>query len=364
MKLWDYLIHSPENGLDSDTLKPGKILVVQIAGIGDLVLATPALQALKKKFPDAELDVLTSPRADVLLENFGSVRQIFTFDIERLRNPANLLSPDNMRVLRDQLNPLKAEKYDIVVSMNNVATKRGGITLGFLLKYLGIPVWVGRNTNDRAPYFDLSILEDEREVISEAETKLKVVGLLKAIPESRDLHLNLSDSEREDTLKLMRGKLNLIAFMPGANVDIKMWPIERFIEVGEWLIKKGYNIVVLGGPGDVEVSDKLEDALGKDSVRRLDGKLSLRQTAAALSHVKLALTNDTGPMHIAAAVNIPIVALFCSLNAGRYHPWMDEAKYRLLTSKVPKEETPTGMRESILGVEVEDVKKAICELVE
>lgn len=342
--------------------KAPRFLVVQIAGIGDLVLATPVLDALKERYPECRMIVLTSPRAGTLLASHPSVDELFEFDISRFRNPLVLRSKGARKKLLAQLEPLKERNFDAILSLNNVSTVRGGFTIGGLFRLVAPSAfWAGRNTDGRAPYFDGSVDERSRDPRPEALTKLAVakhVGV-DAIP--RALSLPLGKAELAKARELL-GEKKWIAMMPGANVAAKQWPVDRFANVAEYFAAKGYSFALLGGPDERYTGELIEKVVGARALN-LMGDLDLRETAAVLHHCTLAITNDTGPMHMAAAVGCPIVALFCSLNIKRYRPWMAENAYRALTTE--PEANPaseTGMRQSVRGVTSEMVIEAAEDL--
>ena len=358
------MLHRPdaERALPRD--RAPKLLVLQIAGIGDLVLATPALDALRERFPDARIDLLTSPRAVDLLAHHPAVNHVYPFDIGRFRNPVRLLNPAVLGSFRAQIRPLKSNRYDALLSLNNISTKRGAWTLGVLMKMIGAPLWVGRNTDGRAPFFDLSLAEASSDPVPEALTKQRVVSQLGASSSERPLTLPLDDQSYHKA-KVVLGSIEppYAAILPGANVDVKQWPAERFAEVARSLRDRGYTIITLGGPDDRDAAEVIDKALS-GKLLRLEGTLSLPEVAAVLAKCQVVITNDTGPMHMAAAVGTPMVALFCSVNLARYRPWMDESRFRALTGD-PNGYDPRsveGMRASILNISVERVMGALDEL--
>ncbi len=308
---------------------PPRLLAVQIAGIGDLVLATPALSALRDRYPDGRIDVVTSPRAVDLLRGHPAVNRIIGFDIERFRDPLSLKQPGTLRSLHRQILPIRQNRYDALLSLNNISTQRGAWTLALLFKSLGIPMWVGRDTDERAPYFDRAVKDISRVPVPEAITKLRVAGLLGASIEPRPLSLGLNDLDAAGAKERLNGEGRFAALQPGANVATKMWPAERFAEAGRYLQERGFRVVLLGGPGDVETAGQVAKGLEGEPIN-LCGELSLRETAAMLQQMDLVVTNDTGPMHIAAAVGAPLVAVYGPSNSKRYRPWAPKDRYRLL----------------------------------
>jgi len=116
-----------------------RFLVVQIAGIGDLILATPALDALRERFPKCTLDVVTSPPAVSILQGHKSVDSVCSFDINRFRNFPTSLTLRNLIQLVQEIKPFRAKNYNALISLNKIASKRGSLTLGLFFLGLNIP---------------------------------------------------------------------------------------------------------------------------------------------------------------------------------------------------------------------------------
>ncbi len=304
------------------------ILAIQVAGIGDLLLSTPALDALKERYPKSRIDLVSSPRAVELLKGHKSLDNLYSFDVLRFRNPVSLLRPSNFREANRQIRSLRNNHYDILLSLNNVASVRGAITLGLVLKRIRGAVWAGRNTDGRAPYFDISVKERLATAGPEPLIKLELVKQLGASAAPRRLSFpDVSKEGRE--LQEQSGRGKWAAVIPGKQDLRRAWPLSRFIEVASNLKDMGYNIAVVGGPGERSLGTSIQESLG-ESVKNFCGVLSLRQTAILLSQMKLVVTNDTGPMHIAAAVNTPMVAIFDPIHVRRFRPWMPEGYYRVV----------------------------------
>jgi len=137
-------------------------------------------------------------------------------------------------------------------------------------------------------------------------------------PAPRLTELAASNSAWSDRRKALRvpndGRLP-VALFPGANGASRRWPADKFAALGRTLAKRGYRVLVLGGPDDRQVTAEVtgrartEDGLNDDTILDLGGRTSLVELAGALSECHLLVTNDTGPMHLAAALDRPIVAL-------------------------------------------------------
>ncbi|MBD3166603.1 hypothetical protein GF324_08390 [bacterium] len=346
------LLHRPNPIKTLPSGRPPRLLLVQIAGIGDLVLATPAIHALRERYPEATIDLLTTPRCEGLLAVHPAIRRVFPFDITSFRNPVRLADPAILARLRQQVEPVRAMRYDALLSLNNVASTRGGFTLGALLLWLDVPLWVGRNTEGRAPYFDRELRERLGEGRHEVRVKLRLAALLNADPAPRPLDLAVTDNEREAVRTKLPEHKPHVALLPGKQDPSRAWPRASFEAIGMLLIQEGYHVLVLGGDAEAGVlrdHDRDEDA----PVTNLAGRLSLRESAAVLSRCHLAVAADTGPMHIAAAMGTPLVTVMEQAYRNRFHPWMDDARCRCLSP---------GPGRSVHEITVEQVWDAVHDL--
>jgi len=340
-----------------------RILAVQIAGIGDLILATPALDALHERYPEAKIDIVTSPRSADLLQGHPSIDDIYAFDVSRFRNPIALLLPGALADLRIQLKPLRDVRYDLLVSLHNISSFRGAFTLGLLMRSLEIPFWVGRNTDGRMPLFDRELRESLKDPVPEPMTKLRLVGLLDAKPDPRPLSIAIGQNERAKARDLLGQKHKWAAIMPGCDDPNRRWPTERFSDVARQLADKGFRIVLLGGPGEETVGAEVA-AAAKERTLNLVGKLGLKTMAAVLQLCSVAITNNTGPMHIAAAAGVPIVALFAPVHVERYRPWAAKETVRVLFTENSSLTGggPDAIRMALQDINVEQVIAAVDEL--
>ena len=166
----------------------------------------------------------------------------------------------------------------------------------------------------------------------------------------------------------------LVALGPGAGSPNRMWPIGRFVEVGRRLTDQGARLVVMGGPGEEALGDELRRRVG-GQLLDLTGRTTLRQSAAVLRRCSLFCGNDTGPMHLAAAVGIPVVEVSCHSHRGddlhanspvRFGPW--RVPHRILRPEEPTDGCTTGCRarvpHCILKVQVDSVIAATSSLIE
>jgi ADP-heptose:LPS heptosyltransferase len=163
----------------------------------------------------------------------------------------------------------------------------------------------------------------------------------------------------------------LIAFAPGKRNPERMWPLWKFIELGNWL-KMTYKcrFLVLGGKGEEHLGQELRNQIGDTVIDRI-GKLTLRQSYALLRHVCLYIGNDTGPKHMAAAAGVPIIEINAyplggyamhTYSPSRFGPWGVPAV--VIQPTISKNSCNAVPDNGIEGISVEDVKKAVLQILE
>jgi heptosyltransferase-2 len=172
--------------------------------------------------------------------------------------------------------------------------------------------------------------------IHEVEHNLDVIRFLGGEPIDDGLELWLDPKDRSLARQLLarHGTARddrVIALAPGGAAPRKCWPVERFVELGRLLVREyDARFVVVGGPRDWHLGLRLETELGSSRVLNLAGRTTLRQTAAVLERCCLTVSNDSGPMHLAAAAGSAVVEIAWHARGGssadpdspaRFHPW-------------------------------------------
>ena len=260
-----------------------KILVIRLSSLGDILLTTPVLRALKKKFPESEIDFLT--------------RESYADAINFNQNLNDVLLYENYENIKELINVLQNKNYNFVVDLQNNFRSRE------VTSSLDIKRYKYKKSNIKK--FLLVNL------------KINLLKNYKTIPEKYveaipDLHLDKNGLELfipQNINSYIEGS-NFIGFCPGSRHYTKMWLEEYFVELGNKLSAEGYNVVLFGGESDIEVCNRISNKI-LGSVN-LSNKNKLLQTAVDMKMCKLILCNDSGLMHTATAVGVPVVAMFGS----------------------------------------------------
>ncbi|MEO1927099.1 MAG: lipopolysaccharide heptosyltransferase II [Nautiliaceae bacterium] len=153
---------------------------------------------------------------------------------------------------------------------------------------------------------------------------------------------------------------------PGATYgSAKRWYPKEFAKVANEMAKE-YDVIIFGGPGEEEIAKDIEKNLKISNYKNLCGKLTVKELCEYIGGLELFITNDSGPMHIAAAYNVPIVAIFGPTNYKETSPW--SSNYKIVTKDLEcapcmKRECPLGHHNCMKEIKAEDVLKALKELI-
>lgn len=291
-----------------------RVLVVRLRSIGDTVLSTPSLLALKRFLPQASVDILLEDWVAPVLDGFPHVDNVVTFK----RGSASARA----RVARR----LRASRYDVVYNLH------GGTTATFLTRATGAKHRVGYQAYQYARLHNhLSpspLLLWQRDQAHSVEQQLALLGWT-GIPVSDRPPTQLAVTEeaavaiesRLESAGLMGAPFAVIH--PAAAFDTKRWAAENFGQVASELARQGFPIVAITTPNEMHIVDELKRNTSAAVLALTD--LSLPEITALLQRARLFIGNDSGIAHIAAAVKAPSVVIFGSSNRAHWRPWATAA---------------------------------------
>ena len=283
-----------------------RILVRAANWIGDAVMSLPALEETKRLFPDAGITVLAKPRVAPIFENNPVVTDIFIYDADGAHKGLN----GRMRLAGE----LRARDFTLAILFQNAFE---AALIAFLAK---IPRRVGYVRDLRSVF-----LTDPVEVTAEIKKVHQVYYYLNIIKELGgadvldplpNITLTRNEEERAESflkgLGIEKGRLTIGA-SPGASYGpAKRWSPGNFAYVLDAVSNAtGAVVLIFGSSDDIEIAKELCAALSVEH-HNLAGKTGLREFMAIAKRLELFLTNDSGPMHIGAALGIPTIAIFGS----------------------------------------------------
>lgn len=284
-----------------------RILIVRTDRIGDVLLSTPVIKALRDNFPNAYIAMMVSPYAKDIVEGNPYLDDVIIYDKDNKHKSWQ-------RSFKFAQN-LKKKKFDLAVILH--PTNRAHLVTFFA----GIRRRIGYNRKCSLLLTDRIKHIKQRGEKHELEYNLDLLYYLGIEPRDKNLFLPIkpeSEIWAQDLLKQegIQEADRLLAIHPAASCKSKIWPVERFGETAEKLAEKyGFKALLIAGPKDIALANGIAKNM-HCPVINLAGKTSVSQLASVLKRCSLFISNDSGPVHIASAVGTPVISIFGRNQAG------------------------------------------------
>ena len=317
-----------------------KILIILPNWLGDAVMATPAIEALCIIYPDAQLTLVGSY---VSVEALKHHPQCLRSYVDETKKGGN-------RFLNTYRFAKKLGVHDMAVTFRNQFHS------SLLLHWSGTLITAGRSawhshlllTHTIKPCHPSHLVEQYRDIAQSLSDKPLEIGPLQ-------LHIKPHVFERPT-----------LGINPGATYgSAKRWYPEKFAEVARALSDQ-YEIVLFGGPNEVEMANDIEERLEGIKVTNLAGKTSIQELCSFIGGLNLFITNDSGPMHVAAAYQVPTVAIFGPTRHLETSQWRNEksviVRHDMECAPCMKRECPLGHHECMKSITSNEVIEAAKKL--
>jgi lipopolysaccharide heptosyltransferase I len=297
--------------------EPRRILIIKPSALGDIILAMPALSALKRSFPDAKISWFVRPEFAPLITGHTFISDIILFDRRKLSKW--WCSPDSFKSLWSLVKQLRAGKFDLVFDF------QGLFRTGFFSWVTGSKRRFGMaGARELAHLFYTDKISQDASSIHLVDYYLKMVEAAGAKQSEAEFKLPEDAGAAAAVEKLLKSQgvnAKYAVIVPGAAQPNKRWPIERFAELAGKISERfGLSIVATGSQGEREYIEAIQ-AEGRTRIINLAGKTAVRELIPLMKKASLVVSNDTGPGHIAAALGVPIVMIFGPTNPARVCPY-------------------------------------------
>ncbi len=294
-----------------------KILVINLGGIGDVILSTPALRALRLAYPGSKIYFLSVKRVNELSRRMTYIDEALYLDL--------CLSMGSLTHNAKVVAYLNRLKVDLAVNMRTIVSNVGALKLRALLGLIAPGVTAGRDTEGMGSFFGVKIPESRIGEKSEMEYDLDLAMALGAdvIDRKPDLPRDEASSVKiEEMLARYRGISQsdvLIGVHPGGKPSHR-WPAEKFAEVIDAIAGRvKAKFIITGDDEDAETARYIISRSKADIIDST-GKLDLAELTALINHCSLYISSDTAAMHIAAILKVPLVAIFGPGYLKRFDP--------------------------------------------
>jgi len=294
-----------------------KILIVKLADLGDLLISEPAIRSLRRAFPEAQIDLLTTPHAAPLAELMGQGVRPLAFDKRAFDRPG-IDSARSTAALGRLGWTLASAGYDRVALLHHLTTRWGAAKFRALVAATRAPLVAGLD-NGRGDFLTHPVVDRGFGAVHEAEYMLRVAV---AAGGARVDPYPIIQPDPAMIPPSLPERFIAIAPKAGAYSAAREWPLERFVALARELTGDGHHIAIVGGGDACDAGEQLARELPAGLATNLAGRTSLAETAATLARARLLVGNDSFPGHLAAAVGTPVVSIFGPSNHRAWRPFV------------------------------------------
>ena len=293
-----------------------RILLIKPSALGDVVHALPVVASLKQRYPEIPLDWLIEEEAAPLVEGHPAVAEFVVSGRRRwqrqLRNPGAV--PGALREIRAFARKIRG-RYDAVLDL------QGLLKSALYVLAARAPIRVGlADGREGATWVLTHRVPVPPQPVHAVERYLALAEAVDAASVVRDFTIPVAPADVGVAEGVLAGLPRpIVVLHPAARWPTKLWETARWRDLASALCRDGVGVVVTGGAGDRALAAEIGEGLNP-ALRSLAGRISLKQLAAVLRSADLMITVDSGPMHIAAAVGTPVLALFGATDPARTGP--------------------------------------------
>jgi len=294
--------------VNNNISKAKKIVIIDLLYLGDLIFATPFIRNLRKKYPKAQIDMIVNSNFFDIIEGNPYLSQVYAYD-------KKWSLKENWKFARN----LSQNDYDLGLNLH------GNWRTALLLKVINPNYTIGYGGKGRGIWLNQELLATKGIHMVDVYLKfLEEMGFKELDNQGIELEVNQEASKNMlDFLQKhgIKGEDRLVGLNTGGSWPTKQWTKEGFAQLGDRLEEElQAKVIFFGGPGDVERVNEIA-AMMKTKPIIATGETTLKELAALAARCDLFISGDTGPVHVAAAVGTPTIALFGPSDEQKYRPY-------------------------------------------
>ncbi len=301
-----------------------KILIIKPSSLGDVIHALPFLKAVKDTFPDSQIDWVISKNLKGIIDDNPLINELITLDKDSWKNVKKL--PETLSELSSLRKTLRSKHYNMAVDL------QGLLRSGLIVFSTPTTLKIGFEDAREGSRFFYDKKVPVNEAAHAVDKCLEAAKAIGAKVDKAEFPLHISSAAKDQIKKLIGDLKEYIVIVPSARWISKRWPAEYFASL---ITKLPIPCVISGNKEDIEILQNTTNlSIGK--IIDLCGKTDLKELTALLAGAKVVVTNDTGPMHIAAALDVPVVAIFGPTDPVKTGPyrWQTNRKLKVLKADV------------------------------
>lgn len=269
-----------------------QFLVIQTAFLGDVILATPVVTELKRIYPDAQIDVLVRKGNEGILANHPAIRETIVFDKKA----------GKIKGIRQLVKRFRKTKYDEVINLHRFGSS------GLITVLSGGRKTTGFDKNPYSVFYTKRFPHNIGDGTHEVERNLSLIAAHGA---EKLVRPSVYPSQENEQKVAPYTNEPFVTLAPASVWFTKQLPEEKWSTLAQHL-SNNLKVWIVGGPGDRELCERIAHRAGLSSENVLAGNLSLLESCALFAKAERCFVNDSGPLHMASAVNAPTTAFFCS----------------------------------------------------
>ncbi|MBU1045129.1 MAG: lipopolysaccharide heptosyltransferase II [Candidatus Omnitrophica bacterium] len=317
-----------------------RIIIINPFGIGDVLFTTPVISALRKKFPDSFIAYLCNRANAPILENNPGIDKLFFFsrgDFKKIRRESLF---KYLKAFIQALLTIRKQKFDLAIDLSMV------MQYSFVLWLLGVRKRYGFDYKKRGRFLTNKIPVQAFENKHVVDYYFDLLSLLEIKDFKRDLSFFLSADDQQwadnflkkhkiDNSNLLIGLAPFGGLSWGVDAENKQWPIASYAFVAEQTIKKHKATIVLFGTKKDLPKTKIFNKISNNNyLINCVGQTSMGQLAALIDKCKLFISNDSGPLHIACALNVKTVSIYGPVDENVYGPVGDSELHNIVCADI------------------------------
>ena len=268
-----------------------RILIIQTAFIGDVILSTPVIEKLNHKYPKAQIDFLLRKGNESLFQHDHRIHRLLIWDKQKGR----------YKSLFRLIKTVRANRYQLVINLHRFAST------GLITWLSGADLKVGFDKNPFSFSYDIKEKHRIKPGIHEVDRNLSLIEAL--TDDSRICPSLILGREPEKVRSLKRE--SYIVMAPASVWFTKQLPEEKWIELIE-KVSSGHNVYLIGAKGDYDLCERIRSACQSKRIQNLCGQFSILESAMLMKDAVMNYVNDSAPLHLASAVNAPVTVFYCS----------------------------------------------------
>ncbi|NLN94938.1 MAG: glycosyltransferase family 9 protein [Bacteroidales bacterium] len=272
-----------------------KILVIQTASIGDVILATPVIEQLHLRFPEARIDFLLKKGTHSLFDGHPFLNEVIVWD----KSKNKYLS--FFRILKK----IRQRRYNLIINIHRFFTS--GLTV-FLSK---AETTVGFDKNPFSWFYTYKVKHEIGSKENFMHETMRNLLLIRELAGQGQMRPRLYPTESDYEAVRSYGGTEFITISPASIWFTKQFPKDQWVKFIK-AVDCNYSIYLIGGKDDRQLCDEIINESGKTRIQNLAGKLTFLQSLALMKDAAMNYVNDSAPMHLASAINAPVTVVFCS----------------------------------------------------